>query len=261
METQLSGSDAVAAFQKAFENKEMFFQFLDFFPYTIEIFAPDGTSVYVNKMGCKEMNIADPNQVAGHYNLVKDPVCNDVLGMRDDLIKAFNGETITIRDARVPYEDTGARYDKLDENFDQAIYMDINSYPIYDENEKIAYIVMIFQTKLAFKGKAEIVKAQQYINEHWRDDYDIKIIAKEANLSTSRFTELFKKHTAVTPFDYYKKIKVQKIKEKLLDPNLNVNEAFAACGVEYDGHYAKVFQDIVGMTPKKFIELKSRTKL
>lgn len=256
----MNNDEIVAAFQKSFENKAMFFQFMDNFPYTIEIFAPDGTSVYVNRKGCEEMNVADPNQVVGHYNLVNDPVCNDVLGMRDDLTRAFKGETIIIKDARVPYEDTGARYDKKDENFDQALYMDISSFPLRSENGELAYVVMIFQTKLSYKGKSEIIKAQQFINEHWRDNYDIKTIAKAAGLSTSRFTELFKKHTNETPFDYYKRTKIQKIKEKLLDPNLNVEEAFDACGVAYDGHYARVFQEIVGMTPKKYIEQKSKTK-
>lgn len=257
---QSSGIDAVEAFYKAFERKEMFFQFLDAFSYMIEIFAPDGTSVYCNQAGLDQMNIADRNQVVGHYNLLKDPVCNDVLGLREYIGRAFSGERCSIRDVRIPYEDTGTRYDKKDEEFDQAAYTDISSFPLRDDGGKIAYIVMIFETKHIYKGKKEIVKAQEYINEHWRDNYDIKKIAKVASLSQSRFTELFKKYVNETPFGYYKRIKVQKIKEKLLDPNLNVKEAFLACGVDYDGHYAKVFQEIVGMTPKKFIEQKTKTK-
>lgn len=259
-ETQSLGIDAVAAFQKAFERKEMFFQFLDFFPYPIEIFAPDGTTVYVNQAMLNQANAADRDQVVGHFNVLNDPVSNDVLGLREYIGRAFRGENQTVSDVRVPYEDTGARYEKKDENFDQVVYMDINSFPLRGEGGEIAYIVMIFQTKNMYKGKREIVKAQEYMEKNWLEGFDLKNIAKAVNLSPYHFARLFKQYSNETPFYYYKKIKVQKLKEKLLDPNLNVTEAFAACGVDYNGRYAKIFESIAGISPKNYKEQKLKMK-
>lgn len=252
--------DVVKAFQEAMSGKDMFLQFLDMFPYTIEIFAPDGTSVYVNRAGCGEMNIADPNEVTGHYNVIRDPVVNEVLKMRDYVERAFRGETIGISDVRVPYEDTGARYTKKDENFTDVKFQDIFSFPLWGERQQIAYIVMIFQTKNVYKGKSEIVKALEYMDAHWLEEYDIDKIAKTISLSPYHFSRLFKQHMNETPFGYYKHIKVKKLKEALRNPNLNITQAFAACGVDYNGNYAQIFKDAVGMTPSKYREGKFRTQ-
>jgi methylphosphotriester-DNA--protein-cysteine methyltransferase len=58
----------------------------------------------------------------------------------------------------------------------------------------------------------------------------------------------------MTPMDYYKRTKIDKIKEKLLAPGLSISEAFAVCGVEYNGRYKQYFKDIVGKTPSKYRE-------
>lgn len=255
------GQDLVSAFRKAFSNKEIFFQFLDMFPYVLEIFAPDGTSVFINKAACEEMNIADPKECAGHFNLIRDPISNDVCGLRSFIEQAFRGETISVSDVRVPFEDTGTRYTKLDENFSEVKFQEILSFPIWDENQQLAYIVMVFQTKNTFRGKSEIIKAREYMSGHWLDEFDIDKIAEASTLSTYHFSRIFKQQTNETPFDFYKQIKVKKLKEKLRDPNLSVTQAFAACGVDYNGNYAKIFKEITGMTPSKYREEKFRTKV
>jgi AraC family transcriptional regulator len=42
------------------------------------------------------------------------------------------------------------------------------------------------------------------------------------------------------------------MKEKLLDLNLSVSQAFAACGVDYSGYYAKLFRQQTGETPRQY---------
>lgn len=255
------GQELVNSFRTAFSNKDIFFQFLDMFPYVLEIFAPDGTSVYINRAACEEMNIADPKECEGHFNVIRDPVTNDVCGLRNYIERAFRGETISVSEVRVPFEDTEARYTKLNENFNEVKFQQILSFPIWDENQRLAYIVMIFQTKDAFKGRTEIIKAKEYMNEHWLEEFDIDKIAKASNLSTYHFSRIFKQQTNDTPFDYYKQVKIKKLKEKLCDPNLTIANAFAACGVDYNSNYAKMFKEITGRTPSKYREEKFRTKI
>jgi len=67
-----------------------------------------------------------------------------------------------------------------------------------------------------------MVIAQEYMNEYWFESFDRD------------------------------KIKVEKIKEKLLDPNLTVTQAFSECGVDSKGKYFQHFKDIAGMTPTEF---------
>ena len=242
----------VEAFQKTLGSRDIFFQFLDIFPYAIEIFAPDGTSVFINRAACEDANIADPKEVIGHYNVLNDPVILDVLAQRPFIEQAFKGETITVSNVRVPYEDTGARYTKADENYNEVKYQSITGFPIRDEDQQITYIVMIFITTNTFKGKREIVNAQEYINNTWKEEFDLEKTAKTVNLSVYHFSRLFKQETGITPLTYYRRLKVSKLKEKLRDQNVTIEQAFIECGVDYNGNYLHYFKEITGQTPSQF---------
>jgi transcriptional regulator GlxA family with amidase domain len=59
----------------------------------------------------------------------------------------------------------------------------------------------------------------------------------------------------MTPHEYYMSIKIDKIKDRLLDTNLSVEEAFARCGVHYHGHFAALFKEKTGFTPMQYRKL------
>jgi AraC family transcriptional regulator len=42
------------------------------------------------------------------------------------------------------------------------------------------------------------------------------------------------------------------LKEVLLDANLSIAQAFAACNMNYNGHSARLFKDKVGVTPSEY---------
>jgi len=54
------------------------------------------------------------------------------------------------------------------------------------------------------------------------------------------------------PGDYHKRVKVNHIKEKLADKNMMIAEAFAACGEDSRGTYARVFKEVTGTSPKEY---------
>ncbi|NLC11047.1 MAG: helix-turn-helix transcriptional regulator, partial [Firmicutes bacterium] len=105
-----------------------------------------------------------------------------------------------------------------------------------------------------YKGKDEIEKAKEYIETHWRERFDLMATAKVASLSKAHFSKLFKKHTGLTPHEYYINYKISKLKEKLLDTNLSIAQAFAACNMNYNGHSARLFKKKVGVTPSVYRE-------
>ena len=245
-------ADFVAAFQEMMKNPDMFFQFLDLFPYAIEIFTPDGTAVFLNRAGCEDSNISDMSQVAGKYNIFKDPVTLDVLGQREIIEKAFQGERITSYGVRVPYEDTARRYTQKNESLNVILYKDITCFPLWCEKQRIAYIVMVFITRQTYTGKSEMIKAQEYINKNWHDSFDREKIAAAVSLSPYHFSRMFKQYIGISPLDYYIQVKISKIKEKLCDPNMTITQAFAECGVDNKGRYFRHFKELVGMTPTEY---------
>lgn len=93
--------------------------------------------------------------------------------------------------------------------------------------------------------------AKEYIESHWLEEFNLDAAAGAVGLSRYHFSRLFKNYTGMTPLSFYQDVKLQKIKEKLSDRNLSISAAFAACGVDYNGNYAKLFKDAYGMTPSQ----------
>ena len=130
----------------------------------------------------------------------------------------------------------------------------------YIENGKVEYFAAVFIFKNIYVGKEEVGLGEQYIKTHWKEPFDANKIAKAAHLSKSHFTKLFKLHTGVTPYEYYINYKISKLKEKLLDINLTISQAFAACNMNYNGYSAKLFREKVGLTPSEYRKRYQNTK-
>lgn len=246
-------------FEEDLINNKMCFQFFDNFPFMIEIFSLDGTSVYVNKLACEEMNVANPDEVVGKYNIINDPVVNDVLGLREDLKKSFEGAHF-VSEIRIPYEDINTRYTKKEENFDTVKFQKVRSFQLLDENDKIKYIVLMFETTNTYKEKNGIVKVKKHMNENWIEPYDVDKLAKISGFSIHHFPKAFKQKVGKTPYDYYRQLKIDKLKEQLCDPSITIEQAFDKCKINYNHRNLQLFSKQVGLTPIEYKKEKQRKK-
>ena len=250
-EKLLKDQDKLAgSFQAVFENENLFKSIIEFFPHPINVYSKDGTLVMLNQAMLKTFGLESADVVVGKYNVLKDPSIEN-LGLIETTRQCFLGETFSLTDIKVPIEDVIKRYGVRDYDV-MALYQDIIGFPILDDNKKVAYVVIVIINKRIYRGKDEVIKAKQYIENNWLEEFDISKVGKSANLSTSHLTRLFKKHTGITPYNYYISCKIQKLKEKLLDENVTVTEAFSSCGLSYNGHFARVFKTKVGLTPSDF---------
>jgi len=230
--------------------EELLAKVIECFPYPIEVYDPNGTTVLVNKAILNEYHVSDPGMVIGKYNIFKDPaiVCS---GQLNTVKHAFEGEVVFFHDVKVPLEEIAQRYGIKDFDLD-AVYQDITIFPIFDENKRVIYVVSFMINRRVYRGKDEIERAKEYIESHWLDKYDADKTAHAACLSKAHFSKLFKKHTGVTPHEYYINYKIRKLKEKLIDTNLTIAQAFAACNMDYSGHSAKMFKEKVGVSPSVY---------
>ncbi|MGI6449182.1 MAG: helix-turn-helix domain-containing protein [Desulfitobacteriia bacterium] len=243
-------NDIIESFQSLFGKKELLAKVIEYFPYPIQVYAPDGTSVLVNKAVLAEYHISSPDMIVGKYNVFKDPAVI-ASGQLPVLKRAFQGETVFFRDVRVPLVEIAERYGMQD--FDmEAVYQDITVFPILNNQKQVIYVAAFLINRRVYRGKDVIAKAKEYIESHWLDKFNADATAKAACLSKAHFIKLFKKHTGITPHEYYINYKISKLKEKLLDADLSIAQAFAACNMEYNGHSARVFRDKTGLSPSAY---------
>jgi AraC-like DNA-binding protein/ligand-binding sensor protein len=97
-----------------------------------------------------------------------------------------------------------------------------------------------------------IARAKKYIEDHQSDDLSLGEVAKAVNTSVFYFCKLFKKITGVNFTDYLARVRVEKAKNLLLNPNLRVSEIAYEVGFQSLTHFNRVFKRIVGESPTQF---------
>ncbi|MGE4277335.1 MAG: helix-turn-helix domain-containing protein [Lawsonibacter sp.] len=241
-----------SAFQEAFEQEKLFSKVIEFFPYPILIYSADGRLVRANRAILKDQVIPVPHEIVGTYNVLQEPFIMKS-GVLPDLQRAFRGETVVLLDRKVPLEYMFERYQMPDSDI-VALYQDLMMFPLFDADQSVSFVVVILINKRIYRGKDEIVRAKEYIEMHCLDRFNADESARAAGLSRAHFTRLFKKHMHMTPHEYYISCKIGRLKERLLDVNLSISQAFSECGMDYNGHYAKVFKENVGVSPSVYRE-------
>ena len=248
---QPEGAHAFVQFLQAVpDNKDFWFQFLDFFPLPVEVFAPDGTSIFFNRAGLEMNNISDPGLVVGKYNLLNDPVCNDQMGMRENIKKAFDGEPVVCPDVVIPIQDLVDRGVISEKPFEKS-FADFYLYPIMRKGV-LVFVVFFYVVKKMYYGRPDVAKAREYIDTHWLEKFDSSAVAKHVNMSVNQLYSIFKKHIGMTPGDYYRSCKVEHIKQELANKNISIKEAFIACGADNHGTFGRIFRKWCGMSPNEY---------
>ena len=232
------------------EKQELLARLFECFPYPIQIFSIDGTARIINKAALDLIGIRSVESHVGKYNVFEDPIVRE-LGVMDKVRQVLTGKTVYLTDFNASYQDMIRYFNVVDRDI-QTINADITCFPLVNADGAVEYFAAVFNFKKIYRGREEIQRGKQYIENHWQEPFDLNKTAKAACLSKAHFTKLFKKHTGVTPHEYYINYKISKVKEKLLDTNLSIAQAFAACNMNYNGHSARLFKEKVGVTPSVY---------
>ncbi len=99
-----------------------------------------------------------------------------------------------------------------------------------------------------------VVKAKAYIEEHQAEDLSLAEVAKAASTSTFYFCKMFRKLVGVNFTDYLSRVRIEKAKNLLLNPNLRVSEIAYDVGFQSLTHFNRVFKRLCGQSPTEYRE-------
>jgi YesN/AraC family two-component response regulator len=97
-----------------------------------------------------------------------------------------------------------------------------------------------------------ITRAKDYIHEHQTENLRLGHVAKAVNTSTFYFCKMFKKATGINFTDYLSRVRIEKSKNLLLNPNLRVSEIAFEVGFQSLTHFNRVFKKILGQSPTEY---------
>ena len=97
-----------------------------------------------------------------------------------------------------------------------------------------------------------IAKARAYILEHQTEELSLTQVAKAVNMSSYYFCKMFKKVAGINFTDYVARVRIEKSKNLLLNPNLRVSEIAFEVGFQSLTHFNRVFKKIIGQSPTEY---------
>lgn len=103
-------------------------------------------------------------------------------------------------------------------------------------------------------GMPGIAKARALIAERHMEELSLTEVARAVNMSAFYFCKSFKKVTGMTFTDYLARVRVEKVKNLLLNPNRRVSEAAYEAGFQSLSQFNRVFRRIAGEAPSVFRE-------
>lgn len=99
-----------------------------------------------------------------------------------------------------------------------------------------------------------IARARAYIADHLGEELSLVQVARAVNTSEFYFCKLFRKSTGLTFTDYVARVRVEAVKQLLLNPHKRVSEAAYEAGFQSLSQFNRVFRRIAGEAPSSYRE-------
>ncbi len=101
-------------------------------------------------------------------------------------------------------------------------------------------------------GDPLVVKAQEWIEQHYTQSIDYDRLAGKFRMSRRSLERRFKQATGVTPLGYLQQLRVETAKSLLEDGSRTFNEITYQVGYEDIAFFRKVFVKLTGLRPKEY---------
>ena len=99
---------------------------------------------------------------------------------------------------------------------------------------------------------ATVAKARLFIKVHQAEVLSLARVARAVNVSASYFSSRFKETTGMAFVDYVTRVRVEKAKVLLQNPQLRIGEITFEVGFQSISQFDRAFKRITGQSPRQF---------
>ncbi len=104
----------------------------------------------------------------------------------------------------------------------------------------------------------QVTRARQFIHEHSEDEISLGEVARHAAISPFYLCKKFKEATGLNFTDYVSRVRVEKARELLRNPNHRISEVAYQTGFQSLSHFNRCFKRITGESPTTAREHQAR---
>jgi AraC family transcriptional regulator len=101
-------------------------------------------------------------------------------------------------------------------------------------------------------GAARLRRIKELVHARMENDLSLDEMAQSVGLSTAHFARMFRKSTGETPHQFVLRQRIEHAKVMLRAADARVLDVAVACGFKTQQHFAQVFRDVCGISPKEY---------
>jgi len=107
-------------------------------------------------------------------------------------------------------------------------------------------------SEVTTQGKKVIDRSIEYMKQNLTSNIKLLDFSRQAGLSVSQYSNLFKKHASMSPVNLFIQLKVQRSCQLIENPYLRINEIALELGFDDPLYFSRVFTKVMGISPLNF---------
>ncbi|MGI8385345.1 response regulator transcription factor [Robertmurraya sp. P23] len=111
------------------------------------------------------------------------------------------------------------------------------------------------QMKSVYSEQKYMDRALEYIGENYHKDLNLAVVSNYISLNYSYFSHMFKEFTGKNFVDYLKMVRIEEASRLLKESDFKVFEVSEMVGYKNPKQFARVFRELVGISPKEYREM------
>ncbi len=120
--------------------------------------------------------------------------------------------------------------------------------------ERMTAVCTSIRNRKEEQSESAVTRAQNYIQENFGKDISLDDVSKEVNISPYYFSKLFKEESGENFIEYLTRIRMERAKEMLKNPELSIKELGMRSGYGDPNYFSRIFKKQTDMTPREYRE-------